>query len=207
MDAIPVTVIADDPVSRAGVDAALRSRPEVRVLQPGQPGSAAVTLVVCEEVDEEAVRAVRKTLRGEGSRAVLVVTQVDDRGLFAAVEAGASGLLRRGDATPARLVEAIRAAAAGNGAIPEDLLGRLLDQVSRLHDEVLAPRGMHVSGLSDREVEVLRLVAEGCSTAEIARRLCYSERTIKNVIHDVTSRLHLRNRPHAVAYALRQGLI
>jgi DNA-binding NarL/FixJ family response regulator len=56
-------------------------------------------------------------------------------------------------------------------------------------------------------VEVLRLVAEGLDTGEIAKRLSYSERTIKNVIHDVVTRLNLRNRSHAVAYALREGLI
>lgn len=77
--------------------------------------------------------------------------------------------------------------------------------MARIQSQVLAPRGLHVNGLSEREVEVLRLVAEGNDTNEIARTLCYSERTVKNVIHDVTSRLHLRNRPHAVAFALRQG--
>jgi DNA-binding NarL/FixJ family response regulator len=54
---------------------------------------------------------------------------------------------------------------------------------------------------------VLRLVADGLDTAEIATKLSYSQRTIKNILHDITSRLHLRNRSHAVAYALRHGLI
>ncbi len=63
------------------------------------------------------------------------------------------------------------------------------------------------AGCSDREVEVLRLVADGLDTAEIATRLSYSQRTIKTVLHDVTTRLQLRNRSHAVAYALREGLI
>lgn len=62
-------------------------------------------------------------------------------------------------------------------------------------------------GLRDREIAVLRLVAEGMDTAEIARRLAYSERTVKNILHDVTTRLELRNRSHAVAYALREGFI
>ena len=64
-----------------------------------------------------------------------------------------------------------------------------------------------MSGLTEREIEVLRLVAEGLDTAEIAEKLAYSERTIKNVIHDITSRLCLRNRTHAVAWAVREGLI
>ena len=103
-------------------------------------------------------------------------------------------------------MQVIQAAAAGNGAVPPDLLGRLLAQVGALQRKVLGPRGLPFAGLADREVEVLRLVADGLDTAEIAAKLSYSPRTIKNVLHDVTSRLHLRNRSHAVAYALRNGL-
>ncbi|WP_390624121.1 response regulator transcription factor [Fodinicola feengrottensis] len=66
---------------------------------------------------------------------------------------------------------------------------------------------MTFSGLAEREVQVLRLVADGFDTEEIAQKLSYSQRTVKNVLHDVTSRLHLRNRSHAVAYALKHGLI
>jgi DNA-binding CsgD family transcriptional regulator len=91
--------------------------------------------------------------------------------------------------------------------VPPDLLGRLLTQVGRLHDHVLGPRGLTLAGLTQREIDVLKLVAEGLNTGEIARRLSYSERTIKNVIHDVTARFRLRNRSHAVAYAMREGLI
>jgi DNA-binding NarL/FixJ family response regulator len=72
---------------------------------------------------------------------------------------------------------------------------------------VLSPRGLTFTGLTEREVSVVRLLAEGYDTAEIARRLYYSERTVKNIIHDITSRLELRNRTHAVAYAIREGLI
>jgi DNA-binding NarL/FixJ family response regulator len=101
----------------------------------------------------------------------------------------------------------VRHAAAGDGSVPPDLLGRLLRQVGRLQRQVLAPRGLTFTGLSEREVDVLRLVADGLDTSEIARHLSYSERTIKNVIHDITTRLQLRNRAQAVAYAMREGLI
>ena len=104
-------------------------------------------------------------------------------------------------------MEAVRAAAGGEGALPPDLLGRLLDQVGRLQRQVLNPRGLSFAVLTDREVKVLKLLAEGLDTAEVGRRLFYSERTVKNIVHDVTSRLNLRNRTQAVAYALRQGLI
>ena len=79
--------------------------------------------------------------------------------------------------------------------------------MGRLQREVLSPRGMAFSGLTDREANVLRLVADGYDTAEIADRLAWSERTVKNVIHDITTRHQLRNRSHAVAYAVRAGLI
>ena len=73
--------------------------------------------------------------------------------------------------------------------------------------QVLTPRGLTWGALTARETDVLRLIADGCDTAEVARALCWSERTVKNVVHDITTRLHLRNRAHAVAYAVRQGLI
>ena len=88
-----------------------------------------------------------------------------------------------------------------------DLLGRLLEQMNRVQNNVLAPRGIGPTGFTTREVEVLRLLADGCDTSDIAVQLAYSERTIKNVIHDLTSRLQLRNRSHAVAYAMRAGVI
>ena len=91
--------------------------------------------------------------------------------------------------------------------MPPDLLGRLLGQVGRLQRQILSPRGLAFSGLSQRESEVLTLVAAGHDTAEIAGRLSYSQRTVKNILHDVTTRLQLRNRSHAVAYAVREGLI
>ncbi len=72
---------------------------------------------------------------------------------------------------------------------------------------MLSPRGFTLTGLSQREADILRLIADGLDTAEIATTLSYSERTVKNVIYGVTHRLKLRNRSHAVAYALRAGMI
>ena len=138
---------------------------------------------------------------------MLIGSSIDDEALMTAVELGVSGVLRRTEATADRIVHLVQAAAAGDGSLPPDLLGRLLGQVSRMERHVLAPRGLAHTGLSDRETQVLRLVADGKDTQEIARELSYSERTVKNVLHDVTSRLQLRNRSHAVAYALREGLI
>ncbi|MBO4207265.1 response regulator transcription factor [Micromonospora echinofusca] len=207
MRRVPVHLSSTDVISRAGVVSQLRPRPEVLLLDESEADQAQVAMIVTDSIDEPTLRALR-ALRSRATAAlVLVVTQVDDAGLVAAVEHGVAGIVRRAEASADRLVAVIRAAAAGEGAVPADLLGRLLQQVGALQREVLGPRGLTFTGLAEREVEVLRLVADGFDTAEIATKLSYSQRTIKNILHDVTSRLHLRNRCHAVAYALRNGLI
>ena len=203
---IHVAIAAADPVSRAGLAAQLRDQPAIEVLAEAI-GEDTVIVVVADEVNEATCRELR-TLRASGyERLVLLVARVDDTGLLAAVEAGVSGVVRRSQATASHVTAAIQAASAGEGTLPPDLLGRLLSQVGRLQRQVLHPRGLTFAGLTEREVSVLRLLAEGHDTAEVGRRLYFSERTVKNVIHDVTSRLDLRNRTHAVAYAIRQGLI
>jgi DNA-binding NarL/FixJ family response regulator len=202
---LTVSLHSDDPVSRAGVAAQL-AKQGIAVTDDGE-GRSDAAVVVADEVNETVERQVRR-LRGVGVRGiVLVVAHLDDRQLFAAVEAGVSALLRRSEVTPVRLEVAIQDARAGNGVMPPDLVGRLIEQIRDLHEQILAPRGMSLTGLSDREIDVLRLVADGCSTSEIAKQMAYSERTIKNIIQGATTRLQLRNRSHAVAYALRQGLI
>jgi DNA-binding NarL/FixJ family response regulator len=203
---VQVYIHASDPVSAAGIAGELRTRPEVLVLDDSERDRAHVAVVVTDEVDTMAVRATR-CLRRDGCRVIMVVTRLDDAALFSAVEAGACGILRRSEAHACRLIEAVLMAAAGDGSVPPDLLGRLLDQMSRLQNEVLAPRGLSLNGFTEREVDVLRLLSEGWDTAEIAGKLAYSERTVKNVIHDITTRLQLRNRSHAVAYAVRAGIV
>ena len=149
-----------------------------------------------------------RSLRRDGALGIaLLVTRLDDRGLLSAVEAGVAGILRRNQATMANILATIRSVAAGEGTVPPDMLARLIDQVGHLQRQVLAPRGLTFSGLTERELSVLRLLAEGYDTNEVGSQLFYSERTVKNIIHDLTSRLELRNRTHAVAYAIKQGLI
>jgi DNA-binding NarL/FixJ family response regulator len=208
MDRLPVFVFSDDPITRAGVVSQLRPRPEVWVVDDEDAATASVVIALVADVSDKSLAELRALHRQAlGVKVVAVVTSLDEWGLLRAVEAGASAILRRVEATPQRLVDAALAAASGNGTLAPDLLGRLLDQVGHLGQDVLAPRGLGLSGLSDRELEVLRLLADGLDTAEVAHRLCYSERTVKYVIHEVTTRLRLRNRSHAVAYAVRQGLI
>jgi DNA-binding NarL/FixJ family response regulator len=203
--AVATYVHARDPISQAGVVAQLRMRPEIRVVEV--VGQSAVAVMIADTVDEVTTRDLRALHKDGHPRLMLVATTVDDSSLVAAPEAGLAGLLRRCVATAEMLVRTIVKVASGEGEVPPDLLGRLLEQVGRLQRQVLAPRGLTFTGLTPRETEVLRLVAEGLDTGEIALRMCYSERTVKNVLHDLTTRLQLRNRTHAVAYAVREGLI
>jgi DNA-binding NarL/FixJ family response regulator len=207
MSRVRVFVFGEDGISQAGVATQLRSRPDILIVDDGDIDSAEVAVVIVDAVDESCSRTVRAVQRNGCPRVVLVVSELDDAGLMGAVEVGACGVLRRRETTPERLEAAVMAAIQGDGTLAPDLLGRLMVQMSRLQKDVLAPRGIGPSGVTDRELDVLRLLAAGLDTAEIAGKLAYSERTIKNIIHDLTSRLNLKNRLHAVAYAMKAGLI
>jgi DNA-binding NarL/FixJ family response regulator len=204
---IPVYVYAEDPVLQAGVASQIRRRPEILVVDEGELDSAAVAVVVADLIDDSTVTVIRAIQRNGCPRVIVVAGHLDDASVLMAVEAGACGFLRRREATPERMVGVLQSVADGNGTMPPDMLGRFLGLIREMQTDVLAPRGLTLAGLTDREIQVLRMVAEGLDTAEIADRLCYSERTVKNIVHGVTARLHLRNRSHAVAYAMRHGLI
>ncbi|MFD7673377.1 response regulator transcription factor [Streptomyces anulatus] len=208
MERITVVLRAQDPISQAGVASQLRARPEVSVVERDDGESTPqVVVMVVDAVDDEVLRVLRNIQRTSTCRTVLVTTDIDEQKLVSAAECGVAGVIRRSESTPDHLVQVIGTVARGEGHLPSDLLGRLLEEVGRLQGQVLGPRGLHFTGLAAREVDVLRLVAEGYDTADIATKLAYSERTIKNVLHSVMTRLQLRNRSHAVAYAMRQGLI
>jgi DNA-binding NarL/FixJ family response regulator len=203
---VSVYAYAADPIVRAGTTSQLAQRQELEV-RTDDADTADVAVIVADTLDEETRQVMRAMQRNGRPRIVVVLATLDDASLVAAVEAGACGLLRRSEATPLRLLETVLAASRGDGSVPSDLLGRLLDQVGRVQRNLLAPRGLSFRGLTDREIDVVRLLSEGFDTCEIATKLSYSERTVKSVIHDMTTRLALRNRAHAVAYAMREGFI
>ncbi|WP_241562234.1 helix-turn-helix transcriptional regulator [Streptomyces hoynatensis] len=196
-----------DPLSHAGATSQLRARPEILLVETDGGGDPQVVMVIEDTVDEDVLRMLRRIRQSTPARGVLIISHIDEQQLVSAAECGFIGVLRRREATSDRMVRVISAAARGEGYVPPDLLGSLLVQVGRMQGQVLGPRGLNLTGLSVRETEVLKLVAEGYDTADIALKLSYSERTIKNVLHAVMVRLNLRNRSHAVAYALRHGLI
>ncbi|MEV4254518.1 response regulator transcription factor [Spirillospora sp. NPDC049652] len=203
---IPVVVHAPDPITLAGVTSALRGRAGLRLVDDADAEVAEVAVVVADTVDEPTRGALRRYSRAGRTRTVLVAAHLKEAQLLDAVEAGVAAILWRHEASADTLARAVLAAARGGADLPPDLLGRLLEQVGRIQRGANAPGGGAI-GLAQRELDVLGLVADGMDTAEIAARLSYSERTVKNVLHGVMSRLHLRNRAHAVAYAIREGYL
>ena len=148
--AVATYVHARDPISRAGAVAQLRMRPEIRVVDSA--AEAAVAVMIADTVDESTTRELRAMRKDGQPRLMLVATAVDDAALVAAAEAGVAGLLRRSDARSEMLVRTIIKVGSGEGEVPPDLLGRLLEQVGRLQRQVLAPRGLTFSGLTPRRL-------------------------------------------------------
>ena len=204
---IHTAIYSDDPVVRAGMVAMLRQCPEIGLAEDPENPDLSVLVVCVDAVDDEALAAMRKWGRRDGVRTVLVVGAIREAQLLDAIEHGATAVVRRQEASVPGMISAIRAAARGAGALPADLLGGLLAQLGQARRSSSRREGMAVPGLSDREIDVVRLLAEGHDTREIAGRLNYSERTVKNVLHGLMMRLQLRNRPHVVAYAARHGYL
>jgi DNA-binding NarL/FixJ family response regulator len=192
MDQVRVAAWASDPIALTGLTNHLKSRPELLVLPRARRGEAAVLVFAVGQVDREAVAALRAAAAESPAAIVLVAGHVDPSHLELLADCHVSAVLPR--TALDRLTENVLAAARGRSA-------SLREQVEALDREGAG------AALTPREVDVLRLMAEGWDTAEIAGKLCYSERTVKNVIYAMTNRLNLRNRPHAVAYAVRAGVI
>ncbi|HWK26213.1 MAG TPA: response regulator transcription factor [Solirubrobacter sp.] len=134
-----------------------------------------------------------------GARVIVCASDSGEDAALAALQAGAVGFLRKDELTPDSLASAVRAAADGASVVTSELLGQLL---AKLPDARPAP-----ARLTDREQQVLTLIAAGHPTREVALELSYSERTVKNVLHDVVTKLNARSRSQAVAFAVREGLI
>ena len=207
MDQVRVALHAMDPLSYAGLASFLQSRPELTLLRGAERADAKVLVVSADRLSTDVVAMLRRSAAETGAPVVLVTNEINESELLTAVECRVVGVLPRAAVTAERLAHSVLAAATGGGVMPPNLVGELLKHIERLQRDVLTPHGLNASGLTPREIDVLRLMADGFDTSEIAGELCYSERTVKNVIYGLTHRLKLRNRSHAVAYALRSGMI
>ncbi|MBV2354031.1 response regulator transcription factor [Streptomyces sp. J2-1] len=199
---VPVGVTALDPVLEAGTRSTLHACPELAVCGPDDARVAVLTVDRLGPAELDMVRTTRATRNHPA--VVLVAGALASGDALHALAAGARGLLLRREADAPRLSHAVVAADRDDCTLPPELLEEVLDRPN-------GARGGHggwaEGALSERERSVLQLVADGHETAEIAQRLAYSPRTVTTVVHDITQRFRLRNRAHAVAYALRAGLL
>jgi DNA-binding NarL/FixJ family response regulator len=215
---VPISVFVVDShgIYRRGLTSCLRGSSEITaVAEAGSVREAWQNPVLAEAdvtvVDPDdlpgAVEFIRQVAEATGSQVLICSARCKEHDVLACVQAGAVGYLAKDTLTPEALTAAAHAAAQGAGVMTPELLGTLLRGISRVSREVLEPRGVSLSPLSAREQEVLRLVADGFPIREVALRMSYSERTIKNVLHDVVIKLNVRTRSQAVALAAREGLI
>lgn len=167
-----------------------------------QPELARADLVIV-DADMPEIRAfVRELRRTHDTPCLASGSGWDADRLAAIVEAGAVGVLAKDSLTPETLEANVRAALHGAAVIPSELMASVLGAPSGV-----AEPEADAGPLNEREQQVLRLIADGHGTREVAAAMSYSERTIKNVLHDVVTKLGARSRSHAVAHAVRAGLI
>lgn len=218
---IRVLLVDDQPLLRTGFRLILESEPEVSVVGEAADGNDAlatakrllpdVVLMDIRMPGRDGIDATRDILAwasGAGQQVrVLVLTTFDlDEYVVEALRAGASGFLLK-DVPPDDLVAAIRVVADGAAIVAPTITRRLLDRFADKLPSARTGRPPRLEHLTDREREVLRLLARGMSNAEIARHLVVSETTVKTHVGNVLTKLGLRDRVQAVVYAYETGVI
>ncbi|WP_327249917.1 response regulator transcription factor [Streptomyces sp. NBC_01320] len=205
---ISVALRASDAILEHGINAYLTSSP--RVSLRGSLLEADVSVLVLNNMDDEWL----KVLKHDAARTfhypipvVIVANAISESQLTLAIEYGMTSFLPRSQTNLDQLVDAIVEASVGHSQMPEMLVFQLVAELRQRKRKATLAEVLQDSGMSAREVEVLRMLSEGMDTGEIAAIMSYSERTIKGIIHDVVKRWKLRNRTHAVAYAMRVGIL
>ena len=211
MSAVRVVVADDQTVVRDGLVTLLKLLPGIDVVAAASDGEEAVRLVAEHNPDVllvdlrmpkcDGVEATRRVRTDHpGTEVVVLTTYSDDDSVLSALRAGARGFLTK-DADAESIGRALQAAAAGQSIVDAEVQRRLIEGAA-------APRPADPAdtGLTPREIEVLRLIADGLSNTEIARHLVVSEATVKTHINHLFAKANLRDRAQAVAYAYRLGL-
>jgi DNA-binding NarL/FixJ family response regulator len=207
-------VIADDqPMMRAGFKAVLEATGSIEVVAEAATGEEAVAAaeahrpdVVLMDIRMPGMDGIEATRRLPRQRVLILTTFGLDEYIIEALRAGASGFLLK-DAPTREVVEAVRAVASGDAVLAPAVTRQLLDQVGRRLPAAVSRTPDGLANLTDREQEVLRMLAVGMSNAEIATALVVSEPTVKTHVSNLLGKLGLRDRVQAVIYAYESGLI
>lgn len=213
-DAITVLLIDDHAMVRRGVADFLSAQPGIEVVAEASSAAEATSAIGTHVPDvalvdlvlpgADGVELIGDLARVSPRTAIVVLTSYDDdRFLFPALRAGALSYLLK-DVGPGELADAIRQAAAGEAVLHPAVAARV---VTEFHHAARESEASAYRELTPRELEVLRLIADGCSNADIAARLFISEKTVKSHVSNVLAKLHLADRTQAAAYAWRNGFI
>ena len=212
---ITVLIADDQAVVRAGLRMIIEAQDDLEVVGEAADGAEATEMVTTAKPDValmdirmpdlDGIEATRRIVQGGSATRVLVLTTYGlDENVYDALRAGAAGFLLKTD-SPERLVDAIRVVAAGEALLAPEVTRRLIDRfvsAARPGDPPL-----ELASLTAREVDVLKLVARGCSNAEIAAELYVSEGTVKTHVGRILTKLDLRDRTQAVVYAYENHVV
>ncbi|HKZ85702.1 MAG TPA: response regulator transcription factor [Anaerolineae bacterium] len=227
-DKVTIVLIDDHQVVREGLRAYLSTEPDIEVIGEASngregarlaaervPDVALVDLVMPDPSPGPAgpmdgIMTIREIKKLSPHTQVIVLTSyAEDEKIFPAVRAGALSYLLK-DVSAEDLVKAIHAAARGEATLHPQVAARLVSEVSGGDPSASLRAGVRASGvdtLTEREMEVLTLIARGMSNREIAQALVVTEKTVKSHVSNILSKLHLADRTQAAIYALRQGIV
>jgi len=212
LEKIKVLIVDDHQVVRQGLRTFLELQDDVIVTGEAGDGLEAVEMVRQHKPDVvlmdlvmprlDGISAMRQVMAlGLSTRVIALTSFTEDDQVFPAIQAGASGYLLK-DVSPEDLVEAIRAAHRGEATLHPDITRKLMNKVAQ--PDALESQ---VEDLTERELEVTRLVAQGRSNHEIAQELVISEKTVKSHVSNILSKLHLDDRTQLAIYAIKKGLV
>ena len=212
---MPATIrvlIADDhEIVRKGIRALLATKRDIQVVAEAGDGAEAVAQARLHSPDVvlmdlmmpkmDGIQATREITAGQPKTRVLVLTSfAADEQIFPAIKAGALGYLLK-DSGPQELIQAIRQVARGESSLEPSVARKVLAELSSPSQKPLTP-----DPLTARELDILRLIAQGKSNKEIAQQLTIAEETVKTHVSNILGKLHLASRTQAALYALKEGI-
>ena len=212
---IKVLIVDDHLVVRQGLRTFLELHDDILVVGEAGDGAMAVEMVRALEPDVvlmdlvmpqmDGITATRQIKKSDARAKIIALTSfTEDDKVFPAIQAGASSYLLK-DVSPDDLVEAIRAVHRGEARLHPDIAQKLMQQVAQQANPIVETAS--VDELTERERQVVRLVAKGCNNSDIAQALVISDKTVKTHISNILSKLHLEDRTQLAIYAIKHGLV
>ncbi len=214
MERIKVLIVDDHQVVRQGLRTFLELQEDIEVVGEANDGASAVEMtsqlspdVILMDLVMPGMDGIAATARiralGSEAKVIALTSFTEDNKVFPAIQAGASSYLLK-DVTPEALVEAIHAAQRGETRLHPEIMHKLMEQVTQ---QPIMGQADPVAGLTQREREVIRLVAQGMSNREIAGKLVISEKTVKAHVSNILGKLGLDDRTQLAIHAIRNGLV